>query len=226
MMARAIAGIVLVYLLLSATSFAFGQARSKSPARPGRLAGPTSCSSWPTTGRRHTPARCGDPVVKTPTFDRVRARGGVVSECVRVGAVVHAKSPGRRDRPVALAIKGRRQPGRLARRRRARVSGAPSIGRLLDRLCPQGRGAERPQIHPPRSVRAQVQDIRGIHRPAQGRRAVLLLVRRRRTASPVPVWRRRGGRTEPRQGQAARLPAGQRNHAPRLRGLSPPHRAV
>ena len=77
MMARAIAGIVLVYLLLSATSFAFGQARSKSPApawaarRPNILFLMADDWSSPHAGA------LGDPVVKTPTFDRV-AREGVL----------------------------------------------------------------------------------------------------------------------------------------------------
>ena len=162
--------------------------------------------SWPYAGV------LGDPVVKTPAFDRV-AREGSCSQ----NAFVSAPS----CTPSRLAVATGRGTGGF---RTARTSAARSArvcrcirsccsGRLPDRLRPQGRGTERLRIH-----RRAIRSGRGSRRsrsssPTPGRRAVLFLVRRRRTASPVSSWRRRQAGTGPCAGEAARLLARPRNHA-------------
>ena len=79
-------------------------AQPTAASRPNILIAIADDWGWP-----HASAY-GDPVVKTPTLDRL-AREGVLFDHAYVGLpVVHTEPGGPPDRPVALAARGKRQP--------------------------------------------------------------------------------------------------------------------
>ena len=198
-------------------SLLFNSLGAAESSRPNILFCLSDDQSWP-----HASAY-GEPMIKTPAFDRVAKAGALFSQ---VYCAASSCTPSRSAILTGQDIWRLGEGGQLFGTLPRKVSGLhrPAGGQWLSRgLHAQGMGARqchggRPEIEPGGT---SIQELRGIHREGSRGQTLVLLVGQPLSPPAVQEGQRRDGGDGPRESRGSRFPPGHTRGAQRSLRLLP-----